>query len=176
MQIYDVLKQDHDKLKVLLTELVASADADEGQRKELINKIRDELIPHSRAEEAVFYNSLRDLDEEKGLATHGYKEHMEAETLLRSLQTMEAFDANWRNTAQKLKDAIENHVREEETDFFAAGKRVFDEKEAEMMAQAFEQLKPEVQEQGIMGNAIDMVANMMPDRLAEKIRDYNHRS
>src|SRR5438552_3887791 len=91
MKIYDSLKKDHEKLKLLLQDLVT-----ENQRidvyKNLLTQIRDELVPHARAEEAVLYNSIRDMNTGKEIVAHSYKEHMEAETLLRTLQALKIFD------------------------------------------------------------------------------------
>ena len=87
MLIYDLLKQDHEKVKGLLSELVNSSDATEETRVGLINQIRDELVPHARAEEAVLYNSMRAIDMAKDLAWHGYEEHAEAACGGRVLET-----------------------------------------------------------------------------------------
>ena len=175
MLIYDVLKQDHNKVKDLLARLVASADADEKTRHALIDKIKDELIPHARAEEAVFYNPLREIDGAKESVMHAYAEHAEAETLLHGLRVMDALSMDWRKTAQKLKEAIEHHIEEEETEIFENAKQVLAVEEAEMMARAFEKLKPEVREQSSLKSALDLVANLMPSRFTGIVRSYTHR-
>jgi hemerythrin-like domain-containing protein len=175
MLIYEALKNDHDKLKPLLKELVASAKADEGTRERIIQEIRDEIIPHSRAEEAVFYNSLREIDGTKELVVHGYAEHMEAETILRSLQAMEVVNADWTKLAKKLKEDLEHHISEEENEIFPAAKQVLAKEEAEMMAVAFEQMKPEVREGSFMQNTLDLIANVMPQRFSEPLRNFIHR-
>ena len=77
MEIYDVLKDDHEKVKELLSQLLSLADDDEGGRNHIVTEVRDALIPHSRAEESVFYNSLRTLNKTHDIAIHAFKEHME---------------------------------------------------------------------------------------------------
>ena len=101
---------------------------------------------------------------------HGYQEHMEAETLLRTLQAADKIDAAWKQTAQKLKKALEHHIEEEEGKIFNVAQHLFTEEEAVMMAEAFEQLKPEVREEGFLRTTIDMVANLMPPRFAASLR------
>ncbi|MES2855526.1 MAG: hemerythrin domain-containing protein [Bdellovibrionota bacterium] len=172
MQIYEALKKDHDAVKKLLQRLEGSADADQETRSALIEKIRDELIPHSRAEEAVFYNSLRYIDEAKDLVRHGYQEHMEAEALLRTLQGMDALNADWTTVARKLKDAVEHHIEEEEGEIFAAAKQLLAEEEATAMAEVFEQMKPQVREEGFMKNTFDGIINTMPPRFIEPFRNF----
>ncbi len=172
MLIYEALKKDHEKLKGLMSELVSLRAGDESRRHSLIETIRDELIPHSRAEESVFYNSLRAIDSAKDIVMHGFAEHMEAETMLRTLQVADKIDLAWKGTAQKLKKDLEHHIKEEETKIFSVAQQLFTKEEAEMMAEAFEKLKPEVKEEGFLRTTLDMVANLMPPRFAASLRTF----
>ncbi len=169
MLIYDILKADHENLKGLLNKLVA-LDKDTPKRHELIEDIRNGLIPHSRAEESVFYNSLRIIDVAKDIVMHGYKEHMEAETLLRVLQVRDSVDAEWIETARQLKKGIEHHIEEEEGKIFPVARKVLTETEASMMAEAFENLKPEIESEGFLKNTVDLVTNLMPPRFVDAFK------
>lgn len=91
MQIYDLLHNDHMKVKSLLDTLIRTPEGSDIQAG-LVDQIRDELIPHARAEEAVFYNSLRSVDVARDVVHHGYKEHVEAEALLRMMQAKTKMD------------------------------------------------------------------------------------
>ncbi len=173
MQIFDALKKDHINVKRLLSELVALNENDEKARSSIINEIRDELIPHARAEESVLYNSLRAMDAAKELALHGFKEHMEAEMLLRTLQLKDFVDADWKETARKLKEAIEHHIQEEEERMFNVAQQMFTSEEAEMMGEAFEELKPKIKEGGMVRSTIDMIANLMPPRFAASLKTFH---
>lgn len=170
MEIYEALKKDHEEVNELLNELV-SLKEDDDYRFVLIDEIRNHLIPHARAEESVFYNTLRAVNADKKVVFHGFQEHLEAETLLRSLQVMDKLNMDWKATAEKLRDAIAHHVQEEETEIFAEARAAFTTEEAEAMCEAFEQLKPKIEQEGFVKNTVDMVINMMPPRLADKIRN-----
>jgi hemerythrin superfamily protein len=170
MDIYQALQKDHDAVKTLLAELVALPEQDIQRRDTLVAKIRDELVPHSRAEEAVFYNMLRMLDVSKTLAMHGYTDHIEAEGLLRLLQTENKFGVPWKPTAVKLQKAVTDHIQEEETEMFAAARQLFTSQEAEAMAYAFQKLKPGIKDGGLVKSTMEMVANMMPPTLTDKFR------
>lgn len=165
--IYEVLKADHEKVHGLLEKLVAAAEADSDSRNALLDQIRDEVIPHARAEEAVLYNSMRDLPAGKEVVAHAYQEHVEVETLLRSLQVTGAVGVNWVTGAQKLKEALEHHVAEEEGEVFNAAKKLFVEEEAVAMADVFNQMKPLIKKQSLVGTSMDMLVNMMPTKLRE---------
>lgn len=174
MQIYEALVNDHRKLQGILDRLVALNEGDEEMRHELVGQVRDELIPHSRAEEAVFYNSIRAINTAKDMAWHGYEEHMMAETLLRTLQTADKIDVEWKAVANKLRDALNHHIKEEEEEMIPAAKQLFTAQEAEVMAEAFEEMKPEILDSGIMQTTLDMIANIMPARLAAPLRSFTH--
>ncbi|PWU22082.1 MAG: hypothetical protein C5B49_01625 [Bdellovibrio sp.] len=169
MMIYDTLAADHRAVMQLVDELIATPEGDEF-RDDLVNQIRDELIPHSRAEEAVFYNSLRALDVEKDRLMHSFREHLEAETLLRTLQAKSKMDLETQKTARKLREALHHHIREEEGPIFTAAQETFTKEEAEMLGDAFDQLKGEVKPKGIMKTTIEFVANLMPARLVDTFR------
>lgn len=170
MEIYEVLKRDHEELKQMLSELVSLNENDD-YRFILIEEIRVALVPHSRAEEALFYNTLRAVNADKSVVIHGYKEHLEAESLLRALQVMDKMDLSWKATAEKLQDAVTHHIRDEETDIFEEARNVFTSEEAILMAQAFEEMKEKVESEGVGKTTVDMFINMMPPRFADKIRD-----
>jgi hemerythrin-like domain-containing protein len=171
MEIYEALKKDHEELKLLLSELVSLRE-DDDYRFILIEEIRNMLVPHSRAEESVFYNTMRAVNADKKIVMHGFQEHLEAETLLRTIQVMDKLNVEWKGVAKKLKEGVEHHIKEEETEIFSEARSIFSREEAVMMGEAFEQLKPKVEQEGFMKNTLDMVVNMMPPRLADKIRNF----
>lgn len=166
MLIYDALTKDHDKVKILLNDLVHLTEEDKDDRHKLIEQIRDELVPHSRAEEAVFYNTLRSIDSAKDVIMHAYQEHLEAETYLRMLQVRDKIDAEWKATAEKLRDSVTHHIEDEEGKIFTVARQLFTNDEAQMMAEAFNKLKPEIQTEGIMKTTLELVANLMPPRFS----------
>jgi iron-sulfur cluster repair protein YtfE (RIC family) len=158
----------------LMDRLIQSADASSDQRNALIREIRNALIPHSRAEEAVFYNAIRQENQEKkqsqALIQHSYSDHMMAEGLLRSLQVTGLVDLGWRQTATKLREALSHHIQEEETEVFAVARKVLSDEESQQIGAAFVQLKPAIEAQGIVGTSLDLVANLMPGRFVETFR------
>jgi hemerythrin superfamily protein len=171
MNIYEVLKKDHVEVLSLVDELISLKD-DDDYREILVQQISDALIPHSRAEESVFYNTLRAVNAPKKEVFHGFKEHMEAEAILKTLQAKDKLNMEWKSVARKLKEALTHHIDEEETEIFSIAKEVFTSEEAEAMGEAFVELKPKVEEQSGLGRTADMVINLMPPRLASKIRDF----
>lgn len=176
MTIYELLKRDHDKIKPLLQQLVSATVVDEDIQ-DILTQIDSYLIPHARAEEAIFYNALRDSEsemaQEKG--RHGFKEHMAAEALLRTLQGLSKVGVEWTRAAEKLKSSLEHHIEEEETEMFAVAQNVFTQEEAVELGRAFEALKSEFERQGTLKNSVEMIANLIPGRFKYTYRDYVNR-
>lgn len=169
MQIYDILKQEHEEVKGLLNDLVALKKDDE-YRFVLVEEIKSALLPHSRAEEATFYNTLRAVDADKSIVAHGFQEHVEAESLLRLLEIKDKANFDWQETAIKLRDALEHHITEEEGDIFSEARSMFSDDEAEAIGEAYLNLKPSFEGNGVVKSAVDLVVNMLPPRLADSIR------
>lgn len=165
--IYDVLKADHEKVQGLVKRLVEAEKDGSDERNALIERIRNELIPHARAEEAVLYNSMRDIPAGKDVVGHAYQEHVEAETLLRSLQVTGAVGVSWVTGAKKLQEALEHHIAEEEDKVFNAAKQLFIEEEVVAMAEVFNKMKPLIKKQSLAGTSLDMLVNMMPSKMRE---------
>lgn len=171
MEIYQSLKKDHDQIRELLDELVGLKENDEF-RYVLIEELRDKLIPHARAEESVFYNTLRAVKADKKIVFHGYQEHLEAETLLRGIQVMDKMNLTWKATAKKLRKVLLQHFQHEEAEIFREARVAFTDDEADAMGDAFEQLKPKIEQEGFVKTTVDMVINMMPPRLSDKLRSF----
>ena len=170
MNIYEELKKDHQKVLALLDRLIASEHEGPEVRGRLVDQIRDDLVPHARAEEAILYNALRDQDQSKDVVMHAYGEHAEVEAVLRSLQVTGAVNVNWAAGARKLRELLVHHIAEEEGKVFAAAQRYFSEEEATLMREAFVQMKPQVKGESVVGTTLDMIANLLPARLRASVR------
>jgi len=165
MNIYEELRTDHRILLGLVDELMTAEDSEE--RRDLIEEIRDELIPHHRAEEAVLYHSIRDVESVSEVVAQAFKEHVEAETILRMLPVTEPELFRWENSTRKLMDALEKHIKEEEGWVFSSAKKLFTEEEANAMAEVFRKMKPMVKKQSFVGHSMESLANLMPSRLRD---------
>lgn len=143
MSIYAYLKQDHKKVKELMSEIVALGDADSPKRDELFNELKTSLILHSKAEEKAFYEPLRKFKETKEEVEHGKEEHQEVEQLLKELTDESLKGAAWLQKFRTLQKAVEHHIEEEETEIFTDAKKVVDAHKEEEMEATMKMLKEE---------------------------------
>lgn len=172
MNIYDALSNEHRQFERLLDALVAGSKAGDDSWKTALTELRRGVIAHAHAEEAVFYNALREFDETKGLVMHSYGEHGAAEGEIRMLTAAKAIDANWTSLMEKLSKDLRQHIREEESRIFTEARKLFSDKEAEQIGTAFERMKQHTAKDGdsMVASTIDLVANLLPPRLTESFR------
>lgn len=121
MNAIQLLKDDHRKLKELLSELVKTTSRADKKRMQLLEKIERELRVHTRIEEEIFYPAFK----EAGNSAHAkmyfeaLEEHRAVEELvLPDLKKTDRGSENFSGRAKVLKELIEHHVDEEEKDMF----------------------------------------------------------
>ncbi|RUQ84979.1 hemerythrin domain-containing protein [Legionella septentrionalis] len=131
MDIYDYLKKDHRKVSDLFKQF---ADAKTHERKkEIIDFLAQELLVHARSEQDTFYKLLESFNESKEEVLHGRKEHQDIEKQLKEVMNSMDSMADLEKKVQKLKEIVEHHVDEEESEIFDQAKDVLSEEDAYMI-------------------------------------------
>jgi hemerythrin superfamily protein len=143
--ILDTLKKEHDEVKDLLEEL---QDAEGGaQRSQLVQKIKKALIPHTKAEEKVVYDRVLGL-RAKEAQTDGHEGYLEHELASKTLQRLDSLGASnsaeHHAVAKVLKELVEHHIEEEESNVWSDVKENFSEEVRFEMNVQFELAKARV--------------------------------
>lgn len=145
MSIYSYLKEDHEEIKSIMNDIADLGDEGSEERLSLFNHLKEKLILHSKAEEEAFYKPLKEcggeIEEE---VEHGKEEHEEAESLLQELTDSSLSGAAWMQKFKKLKEAVEHHIQEEESDVFSDAQKVLSSQQAEAMEDEMRHEKQEV--------------------------------
>lgn len=175
MPIYEFLKKDHEVVKQLLEQLLESSPNATKRRRDLLQRLHDEIIPHMRAEEKVLYDPLKDISGMEDAVLDAYEEHINVESILRELETMDPSIDRWSAKVKVLKESLENHIKEEEEELFNSARQVLASDEAEMMGEAFKKLKAEVKEGSILQSTLEKVAQFMPARFSQRFADFARR-
>jgi hemerythrin superfamily protein len=136
--ILDTLKKEHDEVKDLLDDF---SDAETpAQRRTLVQKIKAALVPHTKAEEKVVYDAVIALkDKDAQIDGHeGYLEHEWASKTLQRLESItNAASPEHKAAGKVLKELIEHHIKEEESNVWADVKKNFSEDDRQRMNVAF---------------------------------------
>ncbi|MEZ8295220.1 hemerythrin domain-containing protein [Vibrio splendidus] len=135
--IFDVLKDSHEKQRLLMDALLQTS-GDTQARKELYINLKDELTKHAIAEERHFYAPLIESDQSIDMTRHGIAEHHGIDKILAQLDDTEMSSPAWLVLMKTLKDKVEHHLEEEEQRFFQTAGRVLDTEQKETLARKYE--------------------------------------
>ena len=142
--ILETLEMEHDEVQELLTRLTESSSARD--QKSLVTRIKKALIPHARAEEKVVYDvvlALRKKDA-KVDGNEGYIEHRLADQTLKNLDKLKPNTPQFKATAKVLKELLDHHIKEEESDIWAKVRDNFTHEQRARMARDFQAAKKKV--------------------------------
>src|SRR5688500_11624418 len=143
MTIYEVLKSDHKLLRQWLTELETEAAASDVEGVEptltpTFDMFSSLLTAHSKAEEKVLYERLKNTDETSEEACGGQVEHHLADKLVHAMKNLDRGTREWNAHFKVLKEMVEHHIKEEESVLFKKAKSVLENDEEERLGEEME--------------------------------------
>jgi hemerythrin-like domain-containing protein len=133
MDVYEILKEDHQTVAQLLKKLDKSSaeSAEEAEERERVFlELKTELTLHAYIEELLFYPLLKDKQESKETTLEAYEEHRLVKSLLEELDNMAKDSEEWIGKFRVLKENVEHHVEEEEGELFAEASQVLTAEDA----------------------------------------------
>ena len=142
VDIYALLKQDHERAKGLFEKINGSEDGRE--RDKLFQELRRELLLHKEAEERTFYAALSNLPEISDRIEEAMEEHVDVEELLEELDGLDSEDDDFAAQLEELREEVEHHVEEEEGDIFEQARKLLDETQAKKLAREFQAEKDKI--------------------------------
>ncbi len=138
MHIYDLLKNDHDKVKKLLATIEKKKDT------KLFEELKKEVEIHSEAEEEAFYQPLQSkLGKIKIIIKTGHDEHDLVMAMMKKIDKVDD-EQEWIELFSVIKKSLESHIVMEEEDIFHLGKKHLTSKEAEEAATKMKKLKEKI--------------------------------
>ncbi len=138
VDLLDTLKEEHEAVQALLKRLVESDKA--AERKSLVRQIKANLVPHVRAEEKILYDAIIALKDKNARqdGEEGYIEHSLADRTLKQLGAISnAMSPEFAAAAKVLKELVEHHIREEESDVWSDARDNFSADERKLMNQRY---------------------------------------
>ena len=143
MNVQDVIRMDHQKVNVLFTEINKTDDPQ--KRQEYFGQLYKDLTAHSEAEEAIVYPAVRPYYKDAD-TQELYDEQAEMKVILKEIKSLDPSSSEFLAKVNQLKDIVMDHVRQEESTFFAAIRDNFSSAQSEQLATQFKQHKSQVQE------------------------------
>ena len=137
MNIFEALREDHEKQRKLLKELL-STSGDTKERDRLFKALKKELEFHADAEERHFYVPLLKSSQTQEKARHSIAEHHEIDELIETLEETDYASSAWLKHAKTLAERVTHHLDEEEHEVFQMAGKVLTSKEKEQLSEAYQ--------------------------------------
>ena len=121
-----LLKQDHQIMRELLSKL---EEAEGRERETTLKTIEHELKVHTKIEEDIFYPAFREAaeeEEDKELYFEALEEHHVVDLVLPEIKNTDTDADEFPAKAKVLKDLVEHHAEEEETEMLPRAKELMD--------------------------------------------------
>jgi hemerythrin-like domain-containing protein len=133
MDLYQLIRHDHQKVKRLF-ERLADAAAGTPSQARLFGELKHELELHSEVEERHFYAALTRHEEAKDLLEGALEEHGAVGSALEQLDQGDKENAGWTEQLADLQQDVEQHIEEEETELFPLAQKLLDTQELDAIA------------------------------------------
>jgi hemerythrin superfamily protein len=143
MNAFALLKADHKKVAGILEKLDSTTERGVKTREELFSQLKTELDVHARIEETIFYPALEEAKETRDITLEAFEEHRLVKQLLGELDEMSKDQEEWTAKFTVLKENVEHHVEEEESEMFPKARKVLSEDQAETLGTQMEEAKKE---------------------------------
>jgi hemerythrin-like domain-containing protein len=144
MDAISLLKEDHDKVKKILEDLDETTERGVKTREELFTKVKGELEVHEAIEEEIFYPALKEHPKAKDLVLEAYEEHNVVDMVMQEIEGVPYDDETWGAKLTVMKENVEHHIDEEETEMFKQARQVFERQELEDLGDRMQARKEEL--------------------------------
>ena len=141
MNAFELLKQDHKKVSGIFEKLEPTTERAEKTREELFTQLKQELDVHAAIEEQIFYPAIKDADATHEITLEAFEEHAVIKQLLSELEADPKDTEEWKAKLTVLKENVEHHVEEEETEMFPKARKVLSEEQVEQLGTRMEAAK-----------------------------------
>jgi hemerythrin-like domain-containing protein len=160
-----LLTQDHRKVKRLLAALDATTERATNRRETLLKKIENEITVHSKIEEEIFYPAYKDAvrKSDEHIYYEALEEHHLVDVVIPEMKAESAESEEFGAKAKVLRDLVEHHAEEEESEMFPKARKAIGKEELLEIGKQI-QIRKEQLQSGLLtraartaGSALDAV-------------------
>lgn len=141
MNVLELLRVDHQSVNTIFQSIMLTSSADKAKREELFGTLKEALIKHAHAEEKVFYPPLREQQQSHDIVEEGLHEHHSVEDQIQKMSAIPADSDDWIDAIQHLKECVQHHVKEEETEIFPKAEQLLGRQRLDEMGDEVQQAK-----------------------------------
>ncbi len=152
MNAFELLKQDHKKVSGIFEKLDPTTERAIKTREELFTQLKQELDVHAEVEEQIFYPAIKEAEETREITFEAIEEHNVVKQLLSELDAEPKDTEEWTAKLTVLKENVEHHVEEEETEMFPKAKKVLSDEQVEQLGTQMQEAKTKLQASAAAGS------------------------
>ena len=135
-------------MKCLLKKLEIASLRGDGRADELLQEIDREVKIHSQVEEEIFYPAFHEaarMKEQNKLFFEAKEEHHVVDMVMPEVGESDGGTEGFAGRAKVLKDLIEHHAQEEETQMFVQARRLLDDEQLRVLGDELQARKKTLQ-------------------------------
>jgi hypothetical protein len=163
MAIFETLTDEHDLLRNQLAKILDLPDSAKGERQDCLEELKKTLHSHTIAEEEIVYEVLLPIEHLESEVREGIEEHRLSNQLLVELYTLDVTQPQWEAKVKALKDLLTHHLKEEEEELFAEGRKVFDSERQKELTELYLEKKQEALKEDSLVKETPMEAELQKD-------------
>lgn len=163
MDALKLLQEQHREVEQFFKSYLELEEGDSRGRKMLFLQIADSLAAHATIEEEHFYPAIKNKAKDtEPLVLESLEEHLGVKRVLSDLLDMQPTDRTFDAKIRTLKELVEHHVGEEETEMFPKIRKLFQAEELERIGEAMESTMAELMADGEPSSEIPKQTNKAP--------------
>jgi hemerythrin-like domain-containing protein len=146
-----LLMRDHETVRQLFKKLDKANKNESSDRRELVQQIESELKAHTQIEEEIFYPAFREAarsDKDEDLYFEAIEEHHVVKLIMPEIDKTDTDAEQFTAKCTVLKEMIEHHVEEEESEMFPKARRFMGRDQLQQLGEQMQQRKDQ-----LLGNA-----------------------
>ncbi|HWC15334.1 MAG TPA: hemerythrin domain-containing protein [Actinomycetota bacterium] len=145
MDAFELLEDDHKKVKKMLGELEDTTERATTTRQQLFARLKQDMVVHEALEEELLYPTLKEHDKTKEVSLEGYEEHHVVNEIMAELEETPVDDERWAAKFAVMKENIEHHIEEEEGEMFKKGRQVLEDDDIQALGERMRQRKQQLE-------------------------------
>jgi hemerythrin superfamily protein len=157
----EMLKGQHREVEDLFEKYEELGESASKTKQGLFEKIADALAVHATIEEKHFYPAVK-AKRTEDILLEALEEHLGIKRVIADLMKIDSSDETFDAKVKVLKEQVEHHVEEEESDLFPKVKKVLDKAELTQIAGAMQRTMQTLMDKGAPRNAVPAETRQAP--------------
>ena len=157
----ELLKSQHREVEALFESYEKLGDNANKSKQSVFEKIADALAMHATIEEKHFYPAVK-AKRTEDILLEALEEHLGIKRVIADLLKLDATADTFDAKVKVLKEQVEHHVEEEESDLFPKVRKVLDKDELTALASVMERTMKALMEKGEPRNAVPAETRQAP--------------